>query len=245
MKSIFNKANAPYLVSGALATSALLASGVFAVAPYIVFLAPVAALSVGLPLIVVDAVFSFVTIAFSCAAISKNNTIAEKKDQLNQQSNEIASLKKQLDEKEIDVRNYKNSEEGNSASRLAKAAVAGTMATGGIVGVMLVGITGGMLGAIVGQSILGVYVDNSKEGEARRKATVDNAVHVWDVSQSAFGVVKSSVKYTCGSIIECSKSSINSVGTVLKSVLDVIAYPTENLKFPSISLIKVNSIRRE
>lgn len=208
MKSIFNKANAPYLVSGALATSALLASGVFAVAPYIVFLAPVAALSVGLPLIVVDAVFSFVTIAFSCAAISKNNTIAEKKDQLNQQSNEIASLKKQLDEKEIDVRNYKNSEEGNSASRLAKAAVAGTMATGGIVEVMLVGITGGMLGAIVGQSILGVYVDNSKEGEARRKATVDNAVHVWDVSQSAFGVVKSSVKYTCGSIIECSKSSI-------------------------------------
>ena len=166
MKSIFNKANAPYLLSGALATSALLASGVFAVAPYIVFLAPVAALSVGLPLIVVAAVFSFVTIAFSCAAISKNNTIAEKKDQLNQQSNEIASLKKQLDEKEIDVRNYKNSEEGNSASRLAKAAVAGTMATGGIVG--------WMLGAIVGQSILGVYVDNSKEGEARRKATVDN-----------------------------------------------------------------------
>lgn len=102
-----------------------------------------------------------------------------------------------------------------------------------------------MLGAIVGQSILGVYVDKSKEGEARRKATVDNAVHVWDVSQSAFGVVKSSVKYTCGSIIECSKSSINSVGTVLKSVCDVIAYPTENLKFPSIPLIKVNSIRRE
>ncbi len=175
-----------------MATSALLASGVFAVAPYIVFLAPVAALSVGLPLIVVAAVFSFVTIAFSCAAISKNNTIAEKKDQLNQQSNEIASLKKQLDEKEIDVRNYKNSEEGNSASRLAKAALAGTMATGGIVGWMLGGIVGWMLGgivgwmlgAIVGQSILGVYVDNSKEGEARRKATVDNAVHVWDVSQS-------------------------------------------------------------
>ncbi|CAQ54457.1 hypothetical protein C1A_1177 [Wolbachia endosymbiont of Culex quinquefasciatus JHB] len=41
MKSIFNKANAPYLVSGALATSALLASGVFAIAPYIGFLAPV------------------------------------------------------------------------------------------------------------------------------------------------------------------------------------------------------------
>ncbi|WP_264953192.1 MULTISPECIES: hypothetical protein [unclassified Wolbachia] len=233
MKNIFNKANAPYLVSGALATSALLASGVFTVAPYIGFLAPVAALSVGLPLIVVAAVFSFVTIAFSCAAISKNNTIAEKKDQLNQQSNEIARLKKQLDEKEIDVRNYKNSEEGNSASRLAKAAVAGTMATGGIVGVMLGGITGGILGAIVGQSILGVYVDNSKEGEARRKATVDNAVHVWDVSQSAFGVVKSSVKYTCGSIIECSKSSINSVGTVLKSVCNVIPHSTANLNFSS------------
>ncbi|WP_458694686.1 hypothetical protein [Wolbachia endosymbiont (group B) of Eucosma cana] len=36
-------------MSGTLATAALLASGVFAVAPYIGFLAPVAALSVGLP----------------------------------------------------------------------------------------------------------------------------------------------------------------------------------------------------
>jgi hypothetical protein len=34
MKSIFNKTNAPYLASGALAIGTLLASGIFAVAPY-------------------------------------------------------------------------------------------------------------------------------------------------------------------------------------------------------------------
>lgn len=128
MKSIFNKANAPYLVSGALATIALLASGVFAVAPYIGFLAPVAALSLGLPLIVVAAVFSVATIAFSCAAISKNNTIAEKnevinqkkreildknktiaekEDQLNQQKTKILSLKDQLSNKEDEVKVHK------------------------------------------------------------------------------------------------------------------------------------------
>lgn len=114
MKSIFNKANSPYLVSGALATATLLASGVFAVAPYIGFLSPVAALNVGLPLIVVGAVFSVVSIVLSCAAISKNNTIAEKNkvivqktqdiekviseqtSQLNQKNTEISRLKEQL-----------------------------------------------------------------------------------------------------------------------------------------------------
>lgn len=35
MKNIFNKTNAPYFAIGTLATLALLASGVFAVAPYI------------------------------------------------------------------------------------------------------------------------------------------------------------------------------------------------------------------
>ncbi|NSM56605.1 hypothetical protein HET73_03810 [Wolbachia endosymbiont of Atemnus politus] len=80
--SIFNKTNAPYLVSGALAIGTLLASGVFAAAPYIGFFAPVAALSVGLPFIIGGAVFSAVAIPLSYAAISKNKTISEKDAQL-------------------------------------------------------------------------------------------------------------------------------------------------------------------
>lgn len=75
---MISKNNAPYLVAGALATLTLLASGVFAAAPYIGFLAPVAALSVGLPFIIGCAVFSVVTIALSYKAISKNKTISEK-----------------------------------------------------------------------------------------------------------------------------------------------------------------------
>ncbi|MDG7055601.1 MAG: hypothetical protein LJD31_03640 [Wolbachia endosymbiont of Menacanthus eurysternus] len=83
MKNIFNnKTNAPYLVSGALAIGTLLASGVFAVAPYVGFLAPVAALSVGLPFIIGGAIFSAVVIALSAVVINKNNTISEQKAQL-------------------------------------------------------------------------------------------------------------------------------------------------------------------
>lgn len=42
MNNIFNKTNSPYLISGTLATLALLASEVFITAPYFQFLAPVA-----------------------------------------------------------------------------------------------------------------------------------------------------------------------------------------------------------
>lgn len=78
MKNIFNKTHAPYLAVSVLATLTLLASGVFAVAPYAQFLAPVAALSVGLPFIIGGAVFSAVAIALSAVVISKNNAISEK-----------------------------------------------------------------------------------------------------------------------------------------------------------------------
>ncbi|MCA7010798.1 hypothetical protein [Wolbachia endosymbiont of Tribolium confusum] len=105
MKNMFNKANAPYLVSGTLAIATLLASGVFAAAPYVSFLAPVAALSVGLPFII--AVFSALIIALSAAVISKNKTISEKDIQLANQERkiegegtEIANLRDQLAEKE-------------------------------------------------------------------------------------------------------------------------------------------------
>lgn len=89
MKNMFNKANTPYLVSSTLAIATLLASGVFAAAPYVGFLAPVAALSVGLPFIIGGAVFSALVFALSAAMISKNKTISEKDAQLVEQVEEI------------------------------------------------------------------------------------------------------------------------------------------------------------
>ncbi|MBC6685866.1 hypothetical protein H9I48_01150 [Wolbachia pipientis] len=74
-----SKGNVPYYMAGTLATFTLLASGVFAAAPYIGFLAPAAALSIGLPFIIGCAVLSAVVIALSAVAISKNNTISQQK----------------------------------------------------------------------------------------------------------------------------------------------------------------------
>ncbi|WP_353286706.1 hypothetical protein [Wolbachia endosymbiont (group A) of Anthophora plumipes] len=100
---MISKNNVPYLVAGALATLTLLASGVFAAAPYIGFLAPVAALSVGLPFIIGCAVFSVVTIALSYKAISKNKTISEKDVQLAEKVEEISKKDAQLAKEEDKV----------------------------------------------------------------------------------------------------------------------------------------------
>ncbi|WP_343289119.1 hypothetical protein [Wolbachia endosymbiont of Encarsia formosa] len=51
----------------------MLASGVFAAAPYVSFLAQVAALSVGLPFIISGAVFSALVFALSAALQRANN----------------------------------------------------------------------------------------------------------------------------------------------------------------------------
>lgn len=232
MKSIFNKANAPYLVSGALATSALLVSGVFAVAPYIGFLAPVAALSVGLPLIIVAAVFSVVAIALSCAAISKNNTIAEKnkvidqnkkeikcKDnliskkqgELNQQDNEISSMKEKLSNKEAEVRAHKQkiSDKNDTSTQTEE--------------------------EVDIQAALGKAYTSTKEAFTSGRATRI----VKDGLKDAYSAMPSanSIKEIFGSVydksVEYTKGAPNSVGTVLKSVCDVIAHPTAKFKFPS------------
>ncbi|WP_264705720.1 hypothetical protein [Wolbachia endosymbiont (group A) of Ancistrocerus nigricornis] len=87
---MMNKNNVPYLIAGALATANLLASGVFAAAPYIGFLAPVAALSVGLPFIIGYAVFSVVTIALS---YSENKTNSELKNKMKAQEQTISGQK--------------------------------------------------------------------------------------------------------------------------------------------------------
>lgn len=105
---MISKNNAPYLVAGALATLTLLASGVFAAAPYIGFLAPVAALSVGLPFIIGCAVFSVVTIALSYKAISKNKTISEKDVQLAKEEDKVQAQKQTISEKDVQLAGKNN-----------------------------------------------------------------------------------------------------------------------------------------
>ncbi|WP_353285934.1 hypothetical protein [Wolbachia endosymbiont (group A) of Rhorus exstirpatorius] len=111
IREMMNKNNVPYLIAGALATATLLASEVFAAAPYIGFLAPVAALSVGLPFIIGYAVFSVVTIALSYKAISENKTNSELKNKMKAQEQTISGQKTQLAKKEAEV---KAKEEENS-----------------------------------------------------------------------------------------------------------------------------------
>ena len=102
-----SKNNVPYYIAGTLAAFTLLASGVFAAAPYIGFLAPVAALSVGLPFIIGGAVFSAVAIALSYAAISKNKTISEKEAQLADEKSKVEAKGKIISEKEAVVQDQK------------------------------------------------------------------------------------------------------------------------------------------
>uniref|UniRef100_A0A1B0FE62 Peptidase M16 C-terminal domain-containing protein n=1 Tax=Glossina morsitans morsitans TaxID=37546 RepID=A0A1B0FE62_GLOMM len=111
IREMMNKNNVPYYIAGTLATFTLLASGVFAAAPYIGFLAPVAALSVGLPFIIGYAVFSVVTIALSHKAISENKTNSELKNKMKAQEQTISGQKTQLPKKEAEV---KAKEEENS-----------------------------------------------------------------------------------------------------------------------------------
>lgn len=101
------KNNLPYYIAGTLAALTLLASGVFAAAPYIGFLAPVAALSVGLPFIIGCAVFSAVAMALSYKAISKNKTISEKDVQLAEKVEEISKKDAQLAKEEDKVQAQK------------------------------------------------------------------------------------------------------------------------------------------
>ncbi|MBV2146361.1 MAG: hypothetical protein KTM48_06860 [Wolbachia endosymbiont of Pissodes strobi] len=109
-----SKNNLPYYIAGTLAALTLLASGVFAAAPYIGFLAPVAALSVGLPFIIGGAVFSAVAMALSYKAISKNKTISEKDVQLTEKVEEISKKDAQLAKEEDKVQAQKQTISGQN-----------------------------------------------------------------------------------------------------------------------------------
>ncbi|WP_264329564.1 MULTISPECIES: hypothetical protein [unclassified Wolbachia] len=112
-----NKNNVPYYIAGTLAALTLLASGVFAAAPYIGFLAPVAALSVGLPFIIGGAVFSAVAIALSYAAVSKNKTISEKEAQLSDEKSKVEAKGKIISEKVKEI-SEKNTQLANQAKEI-------------------------------------------------------------------------------------------------------------------------------
>ncbi|WP_353285134.1 hypothetical protein [Wolbachia endosymbiont (group A) of Beris morrisii] len=116
---MINKNNVPYYITGTLATFTLLASGVFAAAPYIGFLAPVAALNVGLPFIIGGAVFSAVAIALSYAAISKNKTISEKEAQLADEKSKVEAKEEEISKQKIEI-NKKNEEINNPKEEIEK-----------------------------------------------------------------------------------------------------------------------------
>ncbi|MDX5496992.1 MAG: hypothetical protein O7173_05065 [Wolbachia endosymbiont of Nomada fabriciana] len=117
IREMMNKNNVPYYIAGTLATFTLLASGVFAAAPYIGFLAPVAALSVGLPFIIGGAVFSAVAIALSYAAVSKNKTISEKEAQLSDEKSKVEAKGKIISEKVKEI-SEKNTQLANQAKEI-------------------------------------------------------------------------------------------------------------------------------
>ncbi|WP_265017852.1 MULTISPECIES: hypothetical protein [unclassified Wolbachia] len=117
IREMMNKNNVPYYIAGTLAALTLLASGVFAAAPYIGFLAPVAALSVGLPFIIGGAVFSAVAIALSYAAVSKNKTISEKEAQLSDEKSKVEAKGKIISEKVKEI-SEKNTQLANQAKEI-------------------------------------------------------------------------------------------------------------------------------
>ncbi|WP_265022033.1 hypothetical protein [Wolbachia endosymbiont (group A) of Icerya purchasi] len=165
-----NKNNVPYLIAGALATATLLASGVFAIAPYIGFLAPVAALSVGLPFIIGCAVFSAVAIALSYAAVSKNKTISELKNEMKAQEQEISELKNQVQTQKQTI--------SKKDDQLAKQ----------------VEEIKGKGKTIVEQKKLITEKDKKIEEDALKVAVVDNAVHGLNTAGNAsYRLVKETV----------------------------------------------------
>ncbi|WP_265040079.1 AAA family ATPase [Wolbachia endosymbiont (group A) of Trypoxylon clavicerum] len=103
MGDLYNKANAPYLIAGALATLVLLASGTLAVAPYVAFLSPIAAFNVALPVALSLSILSILVLALSCKMISQNKKLDAQKAEPNEknglakeQENIIQSLEPQI-----------------------------------------------------------------------------------------------------------------------------------------------------
>ncbi|MDE5060698.1 MULTISPECIES: hypothetical protein [Wolbachia] len=181
---MISKGNVPYYMAGTLAAFTLLASGVFAAAPYVGFLAPVAALSIGLPFIIGCAVLSAVAIALSAVAISKNNTISQQgklesciAQRKQEEENARAGLKAKgllpnVPYKNVEASSPKSqpTKEGNGQSwgawawqNKSKIGV-GAVAVGGVAWLAYVAANGGLGVADSSSSIVSNPVDSTESG---------------------------------------------------------------------------------
>lgn len=180
--------------------------------------------------------FSVVAIALSCAAISKNNTIAEKEDQLSQQKNQISIPKEQLSNKEAEVKAHKQKiSEENDQTAVKNVALSNQVGiaeenspiqekprtlspkkhvTFNEEANQVINIKPDQ------EEFIDSHVNRIvKDGSRDACNAIPSANSIKEISDSAYDT---SVKYT--------KSVLTSVGTFLQSVCDVIAHPTANLK---------------
>lgn len=102
MRDLYSKTNAPYLIAGAFATLALLASGTLPVAPYVEFLSSVAAFNVALPVALSFSILSVLVLALSCKMIKK---IEVEKNKFAEKEQKLANVKQQFESKVQELEN--------------------------------------------------------------------------------------------------------------------------------------------
>ncbi len=105
MRDLYSKTNAPYLIAGAFATSALLTSGTLAVAPYVEFLSSIAAFNVALPVALSLSILSTLILALSCKMISNNKKIEAEKNKFAEKEQELESVKQKFESKVQELEN--------------------------------------------------------------------------------------------------------------------------------------------
>ncbi|WP_353284223.1 hypothetical protein [Wolbachia endosymbiont (group A) of Lasioglossum fulvicorne] len=238
IREMMNKNNVPYYIAGTLATFTLLASGVFAAAPYIGFLAPVAALSVGLPFIIGYAVFSVVTIALSYKAISKNKTNFELKNQVQTQKQENSEKDTQLAEKEAEVKakeeenselksKVKAQEEENSEQKTQLAEKNKKIEEDKL----KVAIADGTVQLAKGTVNSAVWFEKEAVNGVlySGKYAYDNYVPSTESTKGTLSGIGGGLKNTCDTSIESAKGTISSAGNKLKNVYDTMP-STESVK---------------
>ncbi|WP_108784518.1 AAA family ATPase [Wolbachia endosymbiont of Bemisia tabaci] len=103
MENTNDRGNTLPFIAGTLATLTLLASGVFAIAPYVEFLSPIVVLGISLPITLIISLLSIAVIAFTYKIISKNKKLDEASKQTNSPviKDEVEKRIKNLEESNI------------------------------------------------------------------------------------------------------------------------------------------------
>ncbi|MCA7010682.1 AAA family ATPase [Wolbachia endosymbiont of Tribolium confusum] len=122
-----NRANITFFIAGAIASLALITSGVFAVAPYVAFLSSVAALNIAPPVIFILFALSAVVIVFSYKMIKQNKKSQENSkaevEELNKESrkeeNTLAPIKEELENEEAKENKKKLSDLEKKVERIS------------------------------------------------------------------------------------------------------------------------------